>query len=40
MLSKISHFVNFETFKSIDHVTCQYYLSYSLLVWAQNTNLI
>ena len=37
MLSKIRHFVNFNTFKSIDHVTFGSQLSHSLLVWAQNT---
>ena len=37
MLSKIRHFVNFSTFKSIDHVTFGSQLSHSLLVWAQNT---
>ena len=40
MLSKIRHFVNFNTFKSIYHVILESHLNYSLTVWAQNDNSI
>ena len=40
MLSKIRHFVNFDTLKSIYHAILEPYLNYSLTVWVQNANLI
>ena len=40
MLSKIRHFVNFNTVKSIYHAILKSHLNYSLTVWAQNTNSI
>ena len=36
MLSKIRHFVNFITLKSIYHAILESRLNYSLTVWAQN----
>ena len=40
MLSKIRHFVNFNTLKSIYHAILESHLNYSLTVWAQNANSI
>ena len=40
MLSKITHFVNFNTLKSIYHAILESHLNYSLTVWAQNANSI
>ena len=40
MLSKIRHFANFNTLKSIYQAIFESHLNYSLLVWAQNTNSI
>ena len=36
MLSKIRHYVNIKTLKSIDHAIFESHLSYTSLVWAQN----
>ena len=39
MLSKIIHFVNFNTLKSIYYAILESHLNYSITVWAQNVNL-
>ena len=38
MLSKIRHFVNFSSLKSIYREICESYLNYLLLVWAQKAD--
>ena len=40
MLSKVRHFVDKKTLKSIYYATFESHLFYSCLVWAQNTNSI
>ena len=40
MLSKIRHFVNFNTLKSIYHAILESHLNCLLPVWAQNANWI
>ena len=40
MLSKIRHFVNFNTLKSIYHAILESHLNYLLTVWAQDADLI
>ena len=38
MLTKIRHFVNFKTLKSIYHTIFESHLNYFLLVWVLNAN--
>ena len=40
VLSKLRHFVDFNTFESIYHAILESHLNYSLTVWAQNGKLI
>ena len=40
MLSKIRHFLNFNSLKSIYHAILESHLNYLLTAWVQNANLI